>query len=130
MVLFMTNKAFANETQCNSFNRDIPQLQHVDDNDEDDKLSEKDVTKIIIELLNSYKEKLMSTVNIDEVLSVGADMKKDIDVLFSKYSVQLNAIMTENKPQLKKMKQEITSIIEGLSKVAEKKTKDLIKGTF
>ena len=127
VAMSVSVKAMASDTYAVSYNKTATQ-QHVVD--EEEKLSENEVAKIVIELLKEYKGKLAEACSVDEIISISAEMKKEYDRLSEKYSEQLKAILVEGKPKLKKFKDEIGSLIDNIAKTAEKKTIEFLKESF
>ena len=128
VAMSVSVKAMASDTYAVSYNKTATQQQVVDD--EEEKLSENEVAKIVIELLKEYKGKLAEACSVDEIISISAEMKKEYDRLSEKYSEQLKAILVEGKPKLKKFKDEIGSLIDNIAKTAEKKTIEFLKESF
>lgn len=127
IAMTVSARAMASDTYAVSYNGTAT-LQYVVD--EEEKLSENEVAKIVIELLKEYKGKLAEACSVEEIINISAEIEKEYDRLSDKYSEQLKAILVDGKPKLKKFKDEIGSLIDNIAKTAEKKTIEFLKESF
>ena len=95
---------------------------------EDEKLSEKEVCEKLINIIGIYKEYISSSTNINEILSISADIKKEYDLFLQKYSKQIDTILTGKNRKLRELKNRIGTSVNSLVKFAEKKAEMIKNG--